>query len=96
MAASLLLKNAPAQLERAEAIPRQGRLLLLDTLTQAWRRCVDGETHSLQQKADLLLAMAHAMRSAVQAVDLACRIAQEQQRSELPARWNVASGMSRR
>ena len=78
-----------------EAILRSGRLLLLDTLTQAWRRCVDGETHSLQQKADLLLAMAHAMRSAVQAVDLACRT-QEQQRSELPARWNVASGMSRR
>jgi len=34
-----------------------------------------GETHSLEQKADLLLAMAHAMSSAVQAVELACSIA---------------------
>jgi DNA-binding SARP family transcriptional activator len=31
--------------------------------------------HSLEQKADLLLGMAHAMSSAVQAVDLACGIA---------------------
>ena len=59
----------------AEAILRSGRLLLLDTLSQAWRRCLDGETHSLEQKADLQLAMAHAMSSAVQAVDLACGIA---------------------
>jgi hypothetical protein len=50
-------------------------LLLLDTLSEAWRRCVDGETHSLEQKADLLLGMAHAMSSAVLAVELACSIA---------------------
>jgi len=50
-------------------------VLLLDTLSEAWRRCVDGESHSLEQKADLLLAMAHAMSSAVQAVELACSIA---------------------
>jgi indole-3-acetate monooxygenase len=78
VAASGLLKeraSAQAQLGRAEAILRSGRLLLLDTLSEAWRRCVDGETHSLEQKADLLLAMAHAMSSAVQAVELACSIA---------------------
>ena len=34
-----------------------------------------GETHSLEQRADLLLGMAHAMSSAVQAVELACSIA---------------------
>jgi len=67
--------SAQVQLGRAEAILRSGRLLLLDTLGEAWRRCVDGETHSLEQKADLLLAMAHAMSSAVQAVELACSIA---------------------
>jgi alkylation response protein AidB-like acyl-CoA dehydrogenase len=67
--------SAQLQLGRAEAILRSGRLLLLDTLSEAWRRCVDGETHSLEQKADLLLAMAHAMSSAVQVVDLACSIA---------------------
>jgi alkylation response protein AidB-like acyl-CoA dehydrogenase len=66
--------SAQDQLGRAEAILRSGRLLLLDTLSDAWRRCVAGETHSLQQRANLLLGMAHAMSSAVQAVDLACSI----------------------
>jgi alkylation response protein AidB-like acyl-CoA dehydrogenase len=67
--------SAQVQLGRAEAILRSGRLLLLDTLGEAWQRCIDGETHSLEQKAELLLAMAHAMSSAVQAVELACSIA---------------------
>jgi alkylation response protein AidB-like acyl-CoA dehydrogenase len=67
--------SAQVQLGRAEAILRSGRLLLLDTLSEAWRRCIDGETHSLEQKADLLLAMAHAMSSAAQAVELASSIA---------------------
>lgn len=67
--------SAQLQLGRAEAILRSGRLLLLDTLHQAWQRCLDGETHTLEQRADLLLAMAHAMGSAVQAVELACSIA---------------------
>jgi indole-3-acetate monooxygenase len=78
VASSGLLKqraSAQVQLGRAEAILRSGRLLLLDTLSEAWRRCVAGETHSLEQKADILLAMAHAMSSAVQAVELACSIA---------------------
>jgi indole-3-acetate monooxygenase len=78
VASSGLLKeraSAQLQLGRAEALLRSGRLLLLDSLSEAWRRCVDGEPHSLEQKADLLLAMAHAMSSAVQAVDLACGIA---------------------
>jgi indole-3-acetate monooxygenase len=78
VASSGLLKeraSAQVQLGRAEAILRSGRLLLLDSLSDAWRRCIDGEPHSLEQKADLLLGMAHAMSSAVQAVDLACGIA---------------------
>jgi indole-3-acetate monooxygenase len=78
VASSGLLKEralAQVQLGRAEAILRSGRLLLLDTLGEAWRRCLDGETHSLAQRADLQLAMAHAMSSAVEAVELACRIA---------------------
>jgi len=78
VASSCLLREratAQVQLGRAEAILRSGRLLLLDTLRQAWRRCLDGETHSLEQRADLQLGMAHAMSSAVQAVELACSIA---------------------
>ena len=78
VASSGLLKeraSAQVQLGRAEAILRCGRLLLLDTLSEAWRRCLEGRTHSLEQKADLLLGMAHAMSSAVEAVELACSIA---------------------
>jgi alkylation response protein AidB-like acyl-CoA dehydrogenase len=66
---------AQVQLGRAEAILRSGRLLLLDTLGEAWRRCVDGEPHTLEQRAELLLALTHAMNGAVQAVELACSIA---------------------
>ncbi len=78
VASSGLLKeraSAQIQLGRGEAILRSGRLLLLDTLSEAWRRCTNGENHSLEQKADILLAAAHAMSSAVQAVELACGIA---------------------
>ena len=49
--------------------------MLFESLREAWRRCLDGETHSLEQRAGLLLALAHAMSSAVQAVELACSIA---------------------
>jgi alkylation response protein AidB-like acyl-CoA dehydrogenase len=73
----LLMERASAQVQlgQAEAILRSGRLLLLESLREAWRRCLDGETHSLEQRAGLLLALAHAMSSAVQAVELACSIA---------------------
>jgi alkylation response protein AidB-like acyl-CoA dehydrogenase len=66
---------AQIQLGRAEAILRSGRLLLLHTVREAWLRCLDGKPHSAKQKADLLLGSTHAMSSAVEAVDLACRLA---------------------
>lgn len=66
---------AQVQLGKAEAVLRSGRLLLLDTVNEAWQRCLAGQPHSLVQKADLLLAGSHAMSSAVQAVELACSIA---------------------
>jgi indole-3-acetate monooxygenase len=66
---------AQIQLGKAEAVLRSGRLLFFETVSEAWQRCVAGEPHSLRQKADLLLAMTHAMSSAVQAVELACSIA---------------------
>jgi alkylation response protein AidB-like acyl-CoA dehydrogenase len=75
---SSLLKERPLaqlQLGKAEAVLRSGRLLFLDTLDEAWQRCIAGKPHSLEQKADLLLAGSHAMSSAVQAVELACNIA---------------------
>ena len=67
--------SAQAKLARAEAVLRSGRLLLYDTLSEAWQTSVDGGTHSMKQRADLLLAMTHAMRSAVEAVEIACSIA---------------------
>jgi indole-3-acetate monooxygenase len=72
----LLMERASAQVQmgRAEAILRSGRLLLVECLREAWRRCLDCETHSLEQRAGLLLALAH-WSSAVQAVELACSIA---------------------
>ena len=67
--------SAQVRLGKAEAVLRSGRLLLLDTVNEAWQRSMAGEIHSLKQKADLLLAMTHAMSSAVQAVELACDLA---------------------
>ena len=78
VASSGLLKersSAQIQLGKAEAILRSGRLLLLDTVSEAWQRCVDNIPHTLKQRADVLLASTRAMSSAVQAVELACRIA---------------------
>jgi alkylation response protein AidB-like acyl-CoA dehydrogenase len=50
-------------------------LLLYDTLSVAWEATLAGETHSLHQRADLLLAMTHAVSSATQAVELAYSMA---------------------
>ena len=66
---------AQIQLGKAEAVLRSGRSLFFDTVSEAWQRCVDGGTHSLKQRADLLLASTHAMSSAVRGVELACSIA---------------------
>jgi alkylation response protein AidB-like acyl-CoA dehydrogenase len=49
--------SAQAKLARAEALWRAGRALLYETLRAAWDVCVAGETPTLHQKADLLLAM---------------------------------------
>ncbi|MGH2587261.1 MAG: acyl-CoA dehydrogenase family protein, partial [Dehalococcoidia bacterium] len=64
-----------ARLARAEAILRSARLLFYDTLGQEWERACAGVPHSLEQKADSLLAAAHAVNSAVEAVDLVYSLA---------------------
>jgi alkylation response protein AidB-like acyl-CoA dehydrogenase len=58
-----------AEIARAEALFRAGRLLFRETLAGDWRRACAGESHSLEAKADALLAMVHAVDAAVQAVD---------------------------
>jgi alkylation response protein AidB-like acyl-CoA dehydrogenase len=78
VASSGLLKersSAQFKLAKAEAVLRSGRLLLFDTLNEAWQISVAGETYSMTQRADILLAMTHAMSSAVEAVELACSVA---------------------
>jgi alkylation response protein AidB-like acyl-CoA dehydrogenase len=67
--------SAQGNLAQAEAILRSGRLLLYDTLAVAWEATVAGEKHSLNRRADLLLAMTHAVNSATQAVELAYSVA---------------------
>ena len=49
---------------------RSGRLLLYDTLSDAWEVTLAGETHSLSQKADILLALTHAATCATAAVEM--------------------------
>jgi alkylation response protein AidB-like acyl-CoA dehydrogenase len=78
VAARTLLReraSAQAKLAQAEAILRAGRVLLYDTLSDTWESTVAGETLSLRHKADVLLAMTHAVRSAVQVVELMSSVA---------------------
>src|SRR5215510_4878321 len=78
VAASTVLReraSAQAKLAQAEAILRAGRVLLYATLSDTWAAIVAGETLSLRHKADVLLAMTHAVQSAVQTVELMYRMA---------------------
>jgi alkylation response protein AidB-like acyl-CoA dehydrogenase len=61
--------SAQAKLARAEALWRAGRALLYETLRAAWDVCVAGETLTLPQRADLLLAMTQAVSGAATAVE---------------------------
>ena len=67
--------SAQAKLAQAEAVLRAGRVFLYDTLSDTWQATLAGETFSLTQRADLLLALTHAVNSAVKAVELMYRVA---------------------
>jgi indole-3-acetate monooxygenase len=67
--------SAQAKLAQAEAVLRAGRALLYDTLSDTWQATLAGKTFSLTQKADVLLAMTHAVSSAVKAVELMYSVA---------------------
>ena len=78
VASSTLLReraSAQAKLSKAEGVLRSARLLLYDTLSLAWEATLKGETPSLSQKADLLLAITHAANSATKAVELMYSVA---------------------
>jgi alkylation response protein AidB-like acyl-CoA dehydrogenase len=58
-----------AQVARAAALLRSGRLLLHESLAADWQRACRGESASLEAKADALLAAVHAVDASVEAVD---------------------------
>lgn len=73
----VLRERATAQLKlaQAEATLRAARTFLYDTLGELWEQTLAGEPPSLVQRADLLLATAHATSSAAQVVELAYNVA---------------------
>ena len=64
-----------ATLAEAEGILRSARALYYETLSATWQRTLDGSPSTLEQKADLLLAGAHAGKSASTVVELMHRLA---------------------
>jgi alkylation response protein AidB-like acyl-CoA dehydrogenase len=58
----------------AEAQLRAARLLFYKTVDVAWQRAIANETSTLEQRADLMLACAHAVRTSAQVVDLMHRM----------------------
>jgi indole-3-acetate monooxygenase len=64
-----------AAVAEAEGLLRSARLLFYDAMATTWRLTSSGAGTTLEQKADLLLASAHAMKSAVRAVELMHRAA---------------------
>lgn len=72
------LRERPAvqsALAKSEAVLRSARLLLYDTFETSWKQAQSGQRFTLEQKADLLLAGAHAVRSAAWVVDRMHRLA---------------------
>ena len=59
-----------AAIARAEAMLRSARLLYYDTMATAWERTLEGQPHTLEQKADLLLAGTHAAATAAAVAEL--------------------------
>jgi alkylation response protein AidB-like acyl-CoA dehydrogenase len=72
-----LRERAVAQVAvaKAEAMLRAARMLYFGTFEAAWERTLAGERSSLEQKADLLLAAAHAGTTAARVADSMHRVA---------------------
>ncbi len=73
-----MLRERPAiqaTLAKSEGMLRSARLLYYDTLASAWERTLAGTPHSLEQKADLLLAAANAAATASEVTDMMHRAA---------------------
>jgi len=72
-----LRERTPVQaaLAQGEAILRSTRRYFYDTLTIAWQRAAAGQSATLEQKADMLLAATHAVQSAAHVAELMHRMA---------------------
>ena len=58
------------KLGRAEALVQSSRVYLHTQLGECWNKTLTGETITLEDKADLLLAATHANQSCLEAVEL--------------------------
>lgn len=67
--------SVQSALAGSEAMLRAARLLFHDELAAAWRRAVAGETPTLEQRADLMLAATHAVQTAARVADAMHRAA---------------------
>jgi indole-3-acetate monooxygenase len=67
--------TAQGKLAQAEAALRSARVLLYDTLAEAWERTLTGEPASLTHRADLLLATVNATSSAAKVAELMYSVA---------------------
>jgi indole-3-acetate monooxygenase len=73
MASTVPLRDrgvAQARLGRAEALLRAARAALYESTTDLWERSQAGRTSTLQQKADAMLAAAHAAQTGAEVVDM--------------------------
>jgi indole-3-acetate monooxygenase len=66
---------AQAALAEGEALYRSARRYFYDELATGWQRAIAGQPATLEQKADLMLAGTHAVRSAAKVADLMHRTA---------------------
>jgi alkylation response protein AidB-like acyl-CoA dehydrogenase len=67
--------TAQVKLAEAEAVLRSARALLYDTLNECWEQTLAGESPSLTQRADLLLATVNANTSAGKVAQLVYSVA---------------------
>ena len=67
--------GAQAQIAQAEALVRSARLFLFDSVSRLWGQVMTEGRAAMEARADLRLAICHAVSNAVQAVDLVYRTA---------------------
>ena len=61
---------AQARLGRAEAMLRSARAFMYETMAETWARTQAGQAHTMAQRADILLAAAHAAQAGAEVTDM--------------------------